>query len=97
MGLAPGPLPGAVEVKRLYVRPAHRRDGIGRLLMSRAHRHAGQQRFSRLMLDVLPTSGHVIGFYRRLGYAECGPFATAAPSPMVYMQRPVRRLGSAPQ
>jgi hypothetical protein len=27
VGLAPGAFPDAVEVKRLYVRPVHRRDG----------------------------------------------------------------------
>jgi GNAT superfamily N-acetyltransferase len=89
VGMSPGPLPDAVEVKRLYVRPAQRTGGIGRLLMNHAHRHAEQQGFRRSVLDVLPTRSRVIDFYRRLGYMECEPFATDSPTPMIYMQRPV--------
>jgi ribosomal protein S18 acetylase RimI-like enzyme len=37
------------------------------------------------VLDVLPTRAAAIGFYRRLGYAECEPFATESPSPMIWV------------
>jgi GNAT superfamily N-acetyltransferase len=88
VGLVPAPAPDAIEVKRLYVRPAQRTGGLGRLLMDHAHHHVEQLGFKRSVLDVLPTRGHVIAFYRRLGYTECEPFATESPTPMVYMQRP---------
>jgi GNAT superfamily N-acetyltransferase len=96
VGLSPGPLPDAVEVKRLYVRPALRTRGLGRHLMAHAHRHAEQHDFKRSVLDVLPTRGHVIDFYRRLGYAECEPFPTESPTPMVYMQRPTTSRAAMP-
>jgi GNAT superfamily N-acetyltransferase len=91
LGLAPASLRGALEVRRLYVRPAHRGRGVARLLMERAHHHAQRPDFERLVLDVMPARGHVIDFYRRLGYAECEPFATESPIPMLYMQRLVTR------
>lgn len=49
-------------------RPAHRRVGIARALMGRAHRHAAQHGITRLVLDVLPARAHLISFYCRLGY-----------------------------
>jgi GNAT superfamily N-acetyltransferase len=77
------------EVKRLYVRPAWRGNGIARALMRHAHHHAAQHGITRLILDVLPARTHVLSFYRQLGYTETEPFATESPSPMIYMGRPV--------
>jgi GNAT superfamily N-acetyltransferase len=84
-------LPGGytAEVRRLYVRPAHRRNGIARLLMSGAHHHAAQHGMTRLILDVLPARTAAISFYRRLGYTETEPFETESHDPMTYMERPV--------
>jgi ribosomal protein S18 acetylase RimI-like enzyme len=87
VGLKPLPPPGTIEVKRLYVRPAHRRGGAARMLMHHAHRHAANHRFVRLVLDVMPTRTHVIDFYRRLGYTDAEPYPAEAPDPMIYMQR----------
>jgi GNAT superfamily N-acetyltransferase len=78
---------GTAEVRRLYVRPAHRGKGIARALMSHAHHHAAQHQVTRLILDVLPTRTSVIAFYRRLGYTDTEPYATESPVPMIYMQR----------
>lgn len=87
VGLKPTPPPGTIEVKRLYVRPAHRRTGAARTLMRHAHRHAADHCFDRLVLDVMRTRTHVIGFYRQLGYSEAEP-PTEVSDPMVYLQRP---------
>jgi GNAT superfamily N-acetyltransferase len=86
-------LPGGrtAEVRRLYVRPAHRGSGIARTLMSRAHHHAARYGMTRLILDVLPARTAVISFYRRLGYTETEPFETESPVPMIYMERAVTR------
>jgi GNAT superfamily N-acetyltransferase len=88
VGLKPMPPAGTIEVKRLYVRPAHRRGGAARLLMHHAHRHAADHGFTRLVLDVMPARTHVIDFYRRLGYTDIEPYPGAAPDPMIYLQRP---------
>jgi ribosomal protein S18 acetylase RimI-like enzyme len=75
------------EVKRLYVRPASRGNGIARTLMSHAHHHAARNGITRLILDVLPARTAVISFYRRLGYTETGPYETESPVRMIYMER----------
>jgi len=87
VGLAPCPDERSAEIKRLYVRPAHRGKGIARTLMSHAHHHAAQHGTIRLILDVLPARTAVIGFYRRLDYTETEPCATESPIPTIYMQR----------
>lgn len=88
VGLAPCPARHTAEIKRLYVRPAHRGQRIASTLMSHAHHHAAQHGITRLILDVLPARTAVIRFYRHLGYTETGPCATG-PVPMIYMERPV--------
>ena len=77
------------EIKRLYVKPAYRGKGIARILMSHAHHHAAQHGMTRLILDVLPARTAVIGFYRSLGYTETGPYTTASPVPIIYMERSI--------
>jgi ribosomal protein S18 acetylase RimI-like enzyme len=74
VGLAPDLLGLTAEVKRLYVRPTHRKAGIGHILMLHAHRHAAQHGLRQLILDVLPSRTHVIDFYRRLGYTDTDPY-----------------------
>jgi len=89
VGLAPCLAQCTAEIKRLYVRPAHRGKGIASTLMSHAHHHAARHGITRLILDVMSARTTVISFYRRLGYTETGPYATASPVPMISMQRSI--------
>jgi GNAT superfamily N-acetyltransferase len=72
------------EVKRLYVRPAHR-GGVGRALMLRLHEYAAGHRLS-LQLDVLAARRNVIALYRDLGYRLIEPAQQQA-TPLVVMER----------
>ena len=87
VGLAPCPAEHTAEIKRLYVRPTHRKKGIARTLMSHAHHHAAQHGITRLVLDVLLARTAVISFYRHLGYTRTEPRTTQSPIPMIYMER----------
>jgi len=89
VGLAPRSQERTAEIKRRYVRPALRGNGIARILMRQAHHHAARHGMTRLILNVLPARTRVISFYRRLGYNETEPFATESPVTMIYMEWPV--------
>src|SRR6266550_197173 len=65
----------AAEMKRLYVRPAYRGQGLGRALA--AARETGR---SRVVLDTLPSMGEAIALYRSLDFKEVAPYL-AAPTP----------------
>ena len=86
VGLVPRGL-GTAEVKRLYVRPAHR-GGTGRLLMACAHQHAARNYFSRVVVSVVPERTAVVAYYRDLGYTAVEPHEDT-PSGMVNLQRPI--------
>jgi GNAT superfamily N-acetyltransferase len=54
------------RIRRIYVSPAHRRHGVGRLLMQALEECAGQTGFNKLQLRTDTESG--ARFYESLGY-----------------------------
>jgi putative acetyltransferase len=66
--------PNACEMKRLYVRRAFRRFGLGRQLAQALIDHALQAGFSTLLLDTLDDMEAARGLYASLGFEEIPPY-----------------------
>jgi putative acetyltransferase len=66
--------PNACEMKRLYVRPAFRRFGIGRLLAQALLDRGVQAGYSNLLLDTLDDMEAARGLYSSLGFEEIPPY-----------------------
>lgn len=66
--------PNACEMKRLFVRPAFRRFGIGRVLAQALMDRGLQAGYSNLLLDTLDDMEAARGLYASLGFEEIPPY-----------------------
>jgi ribosomal protein S18 acetylase RimI-like enzyme len=66
--------PNACEMKRLFVRPAFRRFGLGRVLAQALMDRATEAGYSSMLLDTLDDMEAARGLYESLGFVEVPPF-----------------------
>ena len=62
------------EMKRLYIKPAYRGTGLGRLLAEKILKFAIKSNYTKIMLDTLSSMESAQGLYRSLGFAEIAPY-----------------------
>jgi len=66
---------GICEMKRLFVRPAHRATGLGRTLVDLIIDEAGKLGYTHMRLDTIPGKmDKAIALYQWIGFVEIDPY-----------------------
>jgi ribosomal protein S18 acetylase RimI-like enzyme len=73
------------KMKRLYVRPAFRRTGLGEMLARQIISDAAQVGYGRIVLDTLSSMTAAIDLYLKLGFSVVTPYYTNPLPGTVYM------------
>ena len=81
VGLIPQPQSRYGEIKRLFVDPAYRGQGIARLLMEALEKEATSVAMTTLQLESGSNELGALTLYRSLGYEECAPFGSYSLDP----------------
>lgn len=85
------------ELKRMFVSPAARGQGLAQRLLARLEAEAVARGCSLLTLESGPYQAEALGLYSRCGFERCGPFGGYADDPLsVFMQKRIGRLATAP-
>ena len=63
------------EFKRLYVRPAFRGHGLGRMLVEWVMAEARAAGYVELVADTMPVMQEALALYERMGFERTGPYA----------------------
>ena len=73
---------GTAEMKRLFVDPARRGQGVGNALVERIESEAAREGVVVLFLETGIKSNEALKLYRRRGFEVCPPFGDYGPDPL---------------
>jgi len=70
------------EIKRMYVRPGFRGQGLGRLMLNHLAAHVRQHGVALLRLETGIYQSEAIGLYERFGFRRIAPFGAYRDDPL---------------
>ena len=73
---------GYGEVKRMYVAPPARGQGLGRAILARIEEQAAREGLRLMRLETGVRQDEAIALYRSCGYVDCDPFGDYRPDPL---------------
>jgi putative acetyltransferase len=73
---------GYGEVKRMYVAPSARGQGLGRAILETLEAHAVREGLALMRLETGIHQAEAIALYRASGYVDCAPFGEYQPDPL---------------
>lgn len=85
------PEPGTAELKRLYVRPRARGQGIAQAIIERLFAWGDAHGLERILLDTAPELTSARALYARLGFKPIAAFRDGLPSDALCFERPVHQ------
>lgn len=91
VALRPLAWPEAAELKRLYVAPAGRGQGLGLRLAEAALQAAQAIGYQRICLDTLPSMSAAQRLYESLGFRDVAPYRYSPVAGTRYMERALTR------
>jgi ribosomal protein S18 acetylase RimI-like enzyme len=74
------------ELKRMFVRPAYRKQGIGKILLQKAIELAKAANYSCIRLDTLNYMDAAISLYNQFGFYEIPPYYHNPNATAVYFE-----------
>ena len=70
------------EVKRMYVAPAARGEGLGRAILAKIESEARREGLRVMRPETGNRQAEALALYRSAGYVDCGPFGEYRPDPL---------------
>jgi len=78
------------ELKRMYVRPAYRGRGLGKLMLEHLAAYARQHGVGCLRLETGIHQHEAIGLYEQMGFQRIGPFPPYHDDPLsAFFEKPI--------
>lgn len=79
------------ELKRMYVKPAYRKQGIGNILLNEAIALARKCNYRKIRLDTLDIMNTAIKLYKEAGFYEIGPYYFNPEPNVLYFEKNLQK------